>query len=303
MLAELCGEYGERLRAAGWRAPETKLAGQLEPSERPLSDPLLSAGSKRGRPVSASENVPAVAAETFASWLRKPAPQGAAAGLNRYLYAVYERRPELQSAFPRLDEDADGLIAWAWEQGSEELGLAQDLLLVTGGGPGATGDAGLTVNVFGYLRDTLGIAEAARLYITALEAVGVPITTTAVAPDLPVDLRQGKTLTRFGQRSYEEVQAPFDPAFNLVCLNGDQLAAFVRAGGDELLGDRITIGVWGWETDVCSRRAGDQGSSTWTRSGCTQVSSPRTSRGCPLCRSWWCRRQSMFRTQGVSTQT
>lgn len=252
VLAELCGEYGERLRAAGWRAAETKLGGDSSPQNGLPSDPLLSALWLEARASGAGlgDRTSAVATEAFASWLREPAPQGAAAGLNRYLYAVYERRPDLQSAFPRLDEDAYGLIAWAWEQGSEELGLAQDLLPVTGGGPGATGDADLTVNVFGYLRDTLGIAEAARLYIRALEAVGVPITTTAVAPDLPVDLRQGKTLTRFGHRSYEEIQAPFDSVFNLVCLNGDQLAAFVRAGGDELLGDRITIGVWGWETDV-----------------------------------------------------
>lgn len=252
VLAELCGEYGERVRAAGWRAPEHELNGHVALADGVPTDPLLSAlwAEAKASGVGLGDQSSSLAAAAFASWLHDPAPRGATAGVNRYLYAVYERRADLQSAFPNLDTDADGLISWAWEQGREELGLVADLLPQSGDGSMSAGDAHLTVNVFGYLRDTLGIAEAARLYVKALEGAGVPITTTAVAPDLPVDLARGKTINRFGHHAYEEVQAPFEPTFNLVCLNGDQTAAFVHAGGAELLGDRITIGSWGWETDV-----------------------------------------------------
>ena len=49
---------------------------------------------------------------------------------------------------------------------------------------------------------------------------------------------------------YRDRRSAVDPAFNLVCANGDQLEAFMRAGGAELLAGCPTIGQWGWETDV-----------------------------------------------------
>ena len=252
VLAELCGEYGQHLREAGWTAPDTGPGPEERFGNGLPMDPLLrrlwaeaeAAGSGFGDPASP------LAAEAFVGWLREPGPRGGAAGVNRYLDAVYEQRPDLQTAFPELDTDADGLIAWAWEHGRPELGLAPDLLPRSPEGTGAADDAHLTVNVLGYLRDTLGIGEAARLYIKALEAAGVPVTTTAVAPDLPVDPGAGKTVTRFGRREHDARQVPYEPAFNLVCLNGDHTVEFVRAGGGEMLGDRITIGHWAWETDI-----------------------------------------------------
>jgi glycosyltransferase involved in cell wall biosynthesis len=249
VLADLCGQYAERLQAAGWGAPEAELGlGERLGNGWPL-DPLLrqlwtearAAGIGIGDPSSP------LAAEAFARWLREPGDRGGGAGVNRYLNAIYESRPDLQAAFPNLDVDGGALIGWAWEQGREEHGLLNELL--PDAGP-ASADAHLTVNVFGYLRDTLGLAEAARLYITGLEAAGVPVTTTAVAPDLVVDIAEKTTVTRYGNREYENIEAPFDPAFNIVCLNGDQLSSFVQAGGGPLLADRRTIGVWGWETDV-----------------------------------------------------
>jgi glycosyltransferase involved in cell wall biosynthesis len=191
-----------------------------------------------------------LAAEAFTAWLREPAPRGAAAGLNRYLYAVYGMRPDLQAAFPDLDADASGLIVWGWEQGRQELNLNPDLLPPADAGLAGADDGHLTVNVVGYLRDTLGIGEAARRYIAALDAANVPVTTTAVSPDLPVAGSKVKPIERLGHRAGEERQAPYEPVFNLVCMNGDHLAAFVRAGGGELLADAITVGHWAWETDV-----------------------------------------------------
>ena len=47
------------------------------------------------------------------------------------------------------------------------------------------------VNVIGFLDDALGLAQAARLYIDGLRAAGVPVTTTAIAPD-PAALRGGR---------------------------------------------------------------------------------------------------------------
>lgn len=110
----------------------------------------------------------------------------------------------------------------------------------------------LAVCVIGYLRDTLGLAEAARLYVDTLAAGGIGVSTIPVAPDLPVDPGR-QTITRFGDHPYEERRATVEPTFNLVCLNGDQLADLVRRSGTELLAGRPTIGQWAWETDVLPR--------------------------------------------------
>ena len=251
VLAEICGDYSERIRAAGWRPPAREVvAGDrlgnglpVDGMIRALWADAAAAGDDFGDPASP------LAADRFTAWLREPAELGGAAGVNRYLLGVYGSRPDLQQVFPDLDRgDGPSLIAWAWDFGRGELGLIPDLL--PRDQDGITEDAALTVNVMGYLRDTLGLAEAARLYIKALAAAGVPVSTTAIAPDLPVDPAKGTTLTRFGHHPYTELRTRFEPSFNLVCLNGDQLNAFVRGGGRDALGERPTIGHWAWETDV-----------------------------------------------------
>ncbi len=110
-------------------------------------------------------------------------------------------------------------------------------------------EANLGVNVIGFLRNTLGLAEAARLYVEALTAAGVPVSTSAVPAHLPVDPATGKTIIRDDQ-AYEDRRAPVEPAFNLACVNADHLLGLVRSGGAEILGSRRTIAHWAWETDV-----------------------------------------------------
>lgn len=104
------------------------------------------------------------------------------------------------------------------------------------------------VNVIGFLDDALGLAQAARLYIDGLRAAGVPVTTTAIAPD-PAALR-GRTAGREGKRNHDQLRTPFEPGVNLACLNGDHLVRFARSAGGEVLARRPTIGQWAWETDV-----------------------------------------------------
>jgi glycosyltransferase involved in cell wall biosynthesis len=110
-------------------------------------------------------------------------------------------------------------------------------------------DRRLAVNVIGFLNDALGLSQAARLYIDALRAAGVPVATTAIAPDEPAGLH-GTTIERDGRRAYHVLRTPFEPAFNLACLNGDWLVRFARGPGAESLLRRPTIGQWAWETDV-----------------------------------------------------
>ena len=253
VLAELCGDYCERVRQAGWSPP----ARQIGVTERfgngtPMDELTLglwteavTSGKDFGDPRSP------LAAEAFASWLREPAERGGTAGVNRYLLRAYRVRPDLQEAFPELDDaDAAGLIAWAWQHGRRELQLATELLPPPPDRLELVENAHLAVNVVGFLNDTLGLAEAARLYVTTLRAAGVPVATSAIAPQMLTGPAGGRGVKRYGDDRHQELRMPFEPAFNLACMNGDHLDALVRANGDGVLGRRPTIGQWAWETDV-----------------------------------------------------
>ncbi len=249
VLSELCGEYGRRLRAAGWTAPKTNIADiarlgngeRVDHLVRNLWEDAVERGLDFGDPQLR------VDADRFVAWIREPAEEGASAGVSRYLLAAHKTRPDLRAAFPDLDgRGGAGLIAWARGPGRYQL-LPEFLPAGPDDEITASGDR-LAVNVIGYLADTLGLAEAARLYVKGLGAAGVPVITTAVPPDLPVGGDQ--TITRAGNHPYENLSASVTPAFNLVCLNGDQFETFIAAGGDGLLEGRPTIGQWNWETDA-----------------------------------------------------
>ena len=104
-----------------------------------------------------------------------------------------------------------------------------------GGEPPALG-----VNVAGYLRTGIGVGEAARLYVAALETAGVPVRTEIVDPGLPQPKR-----TPFDDRR-PAVEYPF----NLVCVNAFELPGFARHVGSQFFEGKRTIGVWAWEAST-----------------------------------------------------
>jgi glycosyltransferase involved in cell wall biosynthesis/SAM-dependent methyltransferase len=103
----------------------------------------------------------------------------------------------------------------------------------------------LGVNVAGFLRGGLGLGQAARLYVAALAAAGVPVRTTTI--DVPMPEVAGAIVksTDFTDRHTED-----EPAFNLVCVNAPELPAFRAEVGADFFSDKYTIGVWAWETDA-----------------------------------------------------
>jgi GT2 family glycosyltransferase/glycosyltransferase involved in cell wall biosynthesis len=92
------------------------------------------------------------------------------------------------------------------------------------------------VNFFGPLSSKSGLGQAARGYIAALKAAGIPIVTYDVSvllqASMPGDL--------------------FDPAalpysINLFFLNADQTLPFIRKYGADCLDNRANIAAWVWE--------------------------------------------------------
>jgi hypothetical protein len=250
VLARLCGRYAEELRGEGWTSPRSDIDdlirlgnGQsVDPVVRTLWDMAIEAGERFGDPRDAG------AADDFTEWMRGSAECGGRHGITRYLLEAYRGRSDLQAAFPDLDapEGAE-FVAWSWEHGRRELLPSLLPPLPTDERRPAAGHLG--VNVIGYLGETLGLAEAARMYIEGLTAANVPVSTTAVIPDLPVE-EAHRSITRYGSNAYDDRRAEIEPAFNLACVNADALADLVTARGREFLAGRPTIGQWGWETDV-----------------------------------------------------
>jgi glycosyltransferase involved in cell wall biosynthesis len=93
------------------------------------------------------------------------------------------------------------------------------------------------VNVIGYLRAELGLAEIARKLVGASERAGVATSTvnyrrTVARQEYPFDERG-------------RADAPYDT--NLICVNADQLPLVHRDLGPPLLAGRYSVGVWFWE--------------------------------------------------------
>ena len=265
-LADLCEDYAARLRAAGWVE-----RGEDEPASRSRGSPTacrsttrcatsspraIAAGRRLRRPDEPRRRAPRCSSGPTAR--RR---QGAAQGVTRYLEALRARRLDLQDSFQALeDEDGERYVHWARTDGRRE-GIPEALTpqpapeAWSGGGePPALG-----VNVAGYLRTGIGVGEAARLYVTALESAGVPVRTEVVDPGLPQPKRTG----------FEDRRPAVEYPFNLVCVNAFELPGFARRIGAAVLRRQAhdrRVGVGGLDR---ARRAGTTRSRSSTRSGPT----------------------------------
>jgi glycosyltransferase involved in cell wall biosynthesis len=98
------------------------------------------------------------------------------------------------------------------------------------------------VELAGYLDAAVGSGEAARRYLTALRAAGVPVR----ARDVPLPGRDPavSNVSTQTRRSARRV------AFNLLFLNPEALLPYLASAAAPRLRNRVTIGGWNWEVDV-----------------------------------------------------
>jgi SAM-dependent methyltransferase len=105
------------------------------------------------------------------------------------------------------------------------------------GNGGRTGGSLLGVNVAGYFQSVLGVGEAARQVVRALETGGVPVAPVGLTA---ANSRQDERLAPVG-----DAKALFP--INLICVNADVLPAFTDDAGPEFFAGRYSIGLWWWE--------------------------------------------------------
>jgi len=102
------------------------------------------------------------------------------------------------------------------------------------------------------LKGTLGLGEAARGYVRALQAARIPVSTSTVDVREFVEIG-GHPVAGYAEIDYADLKGAEEAGFDLVCINADELALVAKLNG-ELFGSRPSIGVWAWETDHIPQR-------------------------------------------------
>jgi glycosyltransferase involved in cell wall biosynthesis len=260
VLEPLCADYASRVRDAGWGIAD-------DGPEHPIRN-LLGNGLRYDRRLRRLHHKAVVAgedfgdiftpagAEAFTAWLTEPGPVGAAQGINRYVHGAWLGRPDLPVAYPDLDDPAhaEGFIGWTWVHGREELGLQEPLLPPRPPWIERTRSDPPSVLVSGYLRGVVGLGEAARANVRALETAGVPVATNV----LPTDTDTGgaaRQRLRADSVEFAERFLPVGavPEIHLCCANADQTpGVLAELPGVDVPG--YTIGLWAWETDTVPPR-------------------------------------------------
>jgi 2-polyprenyl-3-methyl-5-hydroxy-6-metoxy-1,4-benzoquinol methylase/glycosyltransferase involved in cell wall biosynthesis len=249
-LRRICDEYRVMLLEAGIGADAARpyVWGTLpsgveftEPMRRLYRSALIEAeaGQAPEPPDPFDETQPAA----FLAWLNAPEP-GGPRRVSRYLYQLYRSRLDLQIHFRDIHGgDAPRYLDWIWQDGVVQARIPPELLPerragTTGPGEPLALEEGL--NIGGYFRAELGIGEAARLLVSAVEAARIPYST--ITTDTGAMSRQAH---EFG--SHPDGVAAYD--INLVCVNADMTPRFIRDMGPDFTEGRHTVGYWFWEVE------------------------------------------------------
>jgi glycosyltransferase involved in cell wall biosynthesis len=246
-LAALLHRYGEELQANGERsAAELVYAWDVLPDGTKLDQRLRDIYTRAVAEADLRGSIftPTGLRDLYA-WLAEPAPEGAASAINKLCWLVREAQPQLREGYPDLDDadQASGYIGWLHAFGVEPGTLPPELVPPLSDRQRIEQRAReLTmpwgVNVAGYFRSELGVGQAARLAVAALDTAEVPL--------LPV---HGRSVPS-SRQEHEFTSLPADAAgfpVNLVCVNADGLADFRKEVGERFFDGRYSIGMWWWE--------------------------------------------------------
>lgn len=244
LLLQLCDEYRARVLAAGFeRTSAIPYRFDLLPSglriDRHMKESYRDALLRFWRDETLEPPSPfGPAGEAgFLDWLNEPVSADGES-VTRYMTAIWRSRPDLERAFPDpLGSSAKGFWNWLVNFGRRELDLPPALMPRNA----LTLDEASkkAVNIAGYLRAELGMGEAGRLLVAAVEASRVPFNT----------FTYDQTSSRQGHEFNEQRVDGIFADINLVCINADQIASFAESIGPEFFDGRYTIGDWSWEVE------------------------------------------------------
>ena len=183
-------------------------------------------------------------ADRVVAWLNSPsAVFEGAAPQSRYLEAVWQERTDLKLSYPAVHgDDSEGFEEWVRSFGQAEEDIPAEMV-PTGPRPdphpwAEPGALRPGITVAGYLRGELGMGEAARSVLAAVESTGIEHAAVVV----------NRTLSR-QDHAHEWDEGPFDLDTAIAVVNADQVAMVQGAVGPGFFAGRHTVGVWAWELE------------------------------------------------------
>ncbi len=268
-LRRICQAYSKELLAHGYGSLSRKPYGfaalpdglRIDHRMRWIyREALLAFEQGRGEEPPAADGDP----EELVRWFNEPIVRSPGASVSRYLHSVYSERVDLRLAFPDLSgTDGERYLTWVRETGVKEVGIPAALLphsansahsadsARSGGAEVRTSPSARArsnrvllpgVNVVGYFRGELGVGEAARQLVAALEQVGVPFATVTLED---TSSRQEHPFDAFEDA---DANAPYD--INILCVNADMLPGCAKKLGRDFFERRYTVGSWHWEVST-----------------------------------------------------
>lgn len=246
-LAKLLAQYAERLFANGHREWRRVVQAPMTFDNGVPWDDLCRALYRE----TVEQDMPfrqplATGKGSFYAWMLEPVngvkPGSGRHSLSRYVHAGYRRRQDLLRAFPDLfGSDYEHFRVWLANGGYAQLGVNEALCAFSPPAPTVAARDWSAVNYVGYLRSELGLGEAARGNIRALEQHGTPVALFDVSA-----LSQSE---QNDWRAAEMAPLPSTPphAVNIVHVNADQLMLLRERLGPTFFPGKYNIGVWAWE--------------------------------------------------------
>jgi hypothetical protein len=255
-LRRLCADYRAALQHAGIGADAARrycwgtLACGLEFTEamrRLYRSALLAA--EHGSGPEPPDPFDEVRPDAFVAWLNSPDETGPRR-ISRYLYQLFLSRVDLQMHFRDIcGADAPGYLEWVRHDGVVQAHIPPELMPERGMPESSKRDEPPTLeeglNIAGYFRAEMGIGEAARLLVSAVEAARIPYSTITTGTGA-----LSRQAHDFGP--HPEGVGAYD--VNLVCVNADMTPQFARDMGPEFYEGRYTVGYWFWEVERFSPR-------------------------------------------------
>jgi glycosyltransferase involved in cell wall biosynthesis/SAM-dependent methyltransferase len=247
VLRDLCARYAEQLLREGyeqaqrWPYGYDELPGgvRLDAACRLAIRRAIEAGELDASPFTEQ------GAEALLDYLTSAPGRGGARGVSRYLLALRELEPDLRAAFPDLaGDDGRRYVGWAQTIGRSRVPIPEALVPGARRRSGAPAAGPNGVNVAGYFRSIVGVGEAARQVVGALQSAGVEVATVELDASAS---RQDESLGAGPGGSARH-------GVNLICVNADVLVPFADKVGPEFFAGRYSIGMWWWEVSTFPER-------------------------------------------------
>jgi glycosyltransferase involved in cell wall biosynthesis len=216
------GDYGYDSLPGGLRlTPALRRLLARGPFDRPFSEPV---------------------GDALISWLAEPA--SSSRSIPRYLNALRNQRSDVRARFPTPDDPR--LLSWAERHERRVDPVLAAVLDARArvpsdlGGAGRRRRPGFGVNAVSYWSSELGIADAARLLVLALDTARVPVQPISISGFLPPARQAANSFGATGPDA-----APH--GLNLLAMNPDGVLAFDQEAPRTFLRGRPTVGYWWWE--------------------------------------------------------